>query len=360
MTAPTTTAPMASPVVPILGRLDTAHALHALLIVGLSALWLTLLQRIIPLPTTGKASATTYFYAILLIAVGWMLLRSFLCLIAATRSQYPVDIPLWEQVLLIANELIAAGLFALFGANLLVRFFQPDVFTTRFDALYQIAVGIIIGAFYGGMQVMWTRRGNRWLSQHRVWMRLARAFAPLIFIVTVMIILRRFLERIDERSAALLTAPDVSLAILAVVPMLALIVVVLVIIIYSGDAGLRQRFMPDVVTRWLPAGLIRRLATVSDMDILMIIILFATLIPTFLVLGQDRGFLAEIESEIAQSGRAVIETSEQALALLFAIPFYALIVFLLAFTGGRCRSRACRSPSARNSYGNYRSASSSC
>ena len=60
----------------------------------------------------------------------------------------------------------------------------------------------------------------------------------------------------------------------------------------------------------------------------------ATVIPVYLLLfGDTGGVVGGLRQQILQRGSALIETSEQALALLFTLPFYVLIVALLALYG---------------------------
>ncbi len=298
------------------------------------ALWLLTLRLLIGSPLWGKDSQDTYFTLILLIAFAWMFLRSLLILLPPFYQRFSTGIPLWEQVLLAINEVIAAGLLATFGASALVHLLQPAVFTTRFNVTYVTGLGAAILIYYFGMQIMWIQRWNDWISRSEVWIRLARLIAPLLLIVTTMVLVRHFLDRADARTAALLGSSDFDLAILALAPVIWLLVLVSVIIAYTSGRGLRQRFLPDLLLERLPQRIANFLRSISDMDMLLIIGVLGTLIPVYLVLfGDTSGVVGSLRTQILQRGSALIETSEQALALLFAIPFYLLIVALLALYG---------------------------
>ena len=298
------------------------------------ALWLMTLRLLIGSPFWGKQSQETYFTLILLIAFAWMFIRSLLILLPPFYHRFSTGIPLWEQVLLAINEVIAAGLLATFGASALVHLLQPDVFTTRFNVTYVTGLGAAILIYYFGMQIMWIQRWNDWISRSEVWIRLARLIAPLLLIVTTMVLVRHFIDRADARTAALLGSSDFDLAILALAPVIWLLVLVSVIIVYTSGRGLRQRFLPDLLLERLPQRIANFLRSISDMDMLLIIGVLGTLIPVYLVLfGDTGGVIGTLRAQILQRGSALIETSEQALALLFAIPFYLLIVALLALYG---------------------------
>ncbi|MBL8134060.1 MAG: hypothetical protein JNL42_19515 [Anaerolineae bacterium] len=315
-------------------RFTRGHALHILMNWFYSSLWIALIRLVPGAPLTGKSSEQTYFLIIVLIAVGWMFLRSAAVQTRAFHARFSTAIPLWEQMLLAANELIATGLAALTGANVLVRLFQPDVFTVRFDTLYTGGLLAVTWLYYLGMQLMWTQRWNDWLSQSRTWLRLARLFAPLALIVCTQLIYRRFLERGDPRTAGLLGDTDLDLAVLAITPVLWLLIVVLIVIVVISRRGLRERFLPDDLLERLPARLTNILKTISDMDMLLILGVLATLIPAYLLLlGDTGGLIGLLRQQVLQRGSALIETSEQALALLFALPFYVLLVALLALYG---------------------------
>lgn len=306
------------------------HALYIAFYWAYSIVWLAVLRLLLDAPWIGKDSGNTYFLLIVLIALTHMMLRSLATLTRWLHTTFITQIPIWEQVLVAANEVIAAGVLAAFGANTLTRLLQPDVFTTRFDPVYTLAIGVVIGLYYLGIQLMWIQRWNNWLSRNEVWVRLARIFAPLALIVTSMVIFRHFSERPDSRAAGLLGDADFDLTIMALGPVIWLVVGVLVILVYTGSRGLRQRFLPHELLERLPDRAARVLNSISDMDMLLIIGVMATLIPAYLFLsGDSSGVIGVLREQILQRGSALIETSEQALALVFALPFYLLAVALL-------------------------------
>jgi hypothetical protein len=169
------------------------------------------------------------------------------------------------------------------------------------------------------------------LSKNVVWVRLSRVFAPLAAIVVVMVIAKYYIERSDPRTASLMGNSNTNLAVLALAPVILLVIIVMILLVYTGNKGLRQRFLPDLLLDRLPGRMARFLRTVSDMDMLLIIGVMATLIPAYLLLlGDSGGVIGVLRQQILQRGSAVIETSEQALAVLFATPFYILIIVLLS------------------------------
>jgi len=319
----------------ILGRsFNRRHAFYIALIWTYGIFWLALFRLLIRAPMWGKASEQTYDELILLIALSWMLLRSILILLPPFYKRFVTAIPIWEQVLLAINELIAAGLVATFGASALVHAFQPQTFTTRFDVTYVGGLGLVCGIYYFGMQLLWTQRWNDWLSRTSVWLRLMRVLAPLALIVTTMVLVRHFIDRADPRTANLAGGADIDLTILSLAPIIWLLILVSVIIVYTSRRGIRQRFLPDLLLDRLPRRIADFLRTISDTDMLLILGFLATLIPVYLVLfGDTSGVIGQLRQQILQRGSALLETSEQALALLFTIPFYLLIVALLALYG---------------------------
>lgn len=312
-------------------RFTRRHALYVVLFWVYSAVWINLVRLVPVAQPTGKGS--TYFYALLiaLIAITLAMIRSLLLLTPRFQRIFSAGIPLWEQILVAGNEAISIGLLALFASNLLVRVFQPDVFTTRFDAAYTIGIGAVVGLYFIGMQLMWLQRWNDWLSRNTVWVRLTRVLAPLFAVVTIMMIGRRFIERTDPRTANLLGDGNTNLAVLALAPVILLVIAVIMLLVYTGNSGLRRRFLPDLLLDRLPARLAGVLRSVSDMDMLLLLGAMATTIPAYLLLlGDSGGVIGALRQQILQRGSALIETSEQALAFLFAMPFYIAVIALLA------------------------------
>ena len=311
-------------------RFNRKHALYIVFTWIFSAVLLNLLRLLPSAQPIGKSS--TYYYALVIaiIAVVIMLVRALLLLTPRFQRVFASQIPLWEQVLLAGNEAIAAGLLVIFTSNLIVRLFQPDVFTTRFDVPYTLGIGAVVGLYYVGMQLMWLQRWNDWLSKNAVWVRLTRLLAPLAAVVTVMVIAKRFIERSDPRTANLLGDSGTNLAVLALAPVILLVISVIIVLVYTSNTGLRRRFLPDLLLNRLPSRLANVLRSVSDMDMLLILGAMATLIPAYLLLlGDSGGVIGTLRQQILQRGSALIETSEQALAVLFAMPFYIVVVALL-------------------------------
>ncbi len=315
------------------GEFTGAQVVYVVMVFAFALFTLSLLRLLDRLPFDGKSSQQTYFALVLVIAAAWMLVRSVL-LLTPFAKHFAVAIPIWEQVLLALNEVIAAGLLALWSGNLLVHTFQPNVFTTRLDPLYTTGIGFLVTVYYFGMQLMWTQRWNDWLSQNRVWVRLARLFALPALVVISMVIARRFIERTDPRTADLLSDADLDLALLALAPVIWMLVLTLTLLIFTSGRGLRRRFLPDGLLERLPARVGDLLRSISDMDMLLIIGVLATAIPGYLFLvGDSQGLIVALRAGILQGAGNLIETNEQALALLFTLPFYALCVLLLGLYG---------------------------
>ncbi len=314
-------------------RVSRRHALYFALLWVYSAVWIHLLRLLVSAQPTGKASGYFYALGLGLIAVTVMMIRALLILLSPRGYRFFVtQIPLWEQMMVAANEAIAAGLLAGYlGANVLTRLLQPSVFTTRVDLPYTLGLTITFALFYVGMQSMWIQRANDWLSQNTIWVRLARIIWPFELVVVTLVIARRFVERAEPRTANLLGDAAVDLAVLSLGAVIWLVILIITGLVYTSGRGLRQRFLPDLLLDRLPKGMARLLRTISDMDMLLILVLFSTLIPAYLFLLGDRGgLIGALQQQILLRGSALIETSEQALALLFAIPFYLLAVILLA------------------------------
>lgn len=312
-------------------RFNRRHATHLALYWLYSATWLHLLRLLAAAAPTGKASAAFYTLLIMVVALTLMMLRSLLMLLPIGARVFSSRIPLWEQVLLACNEFIAAGMMASFGGGVLARLLQPEVFTTRIDPWYTAGVSAMLILFYLAMQVMWVQRWNDWLSRTPVWLRLTRLIAPVTLVVASLVIAQRFIARAEPRTADLMGNSAADLAVLSIGAVVWLIILMVAVLAYTSTRGLRQRFLPDAVLERLPVSLARFLGSISDMDLLLIITLLSTSIPAWLfLLGDTGGVIGALSGQILRRGAAVIETSEQALALLFALPFYLLAAALLA------------------------------
>jgi hypothetical protein len=306
------------------------HAAYVVMLWVYLIAWVNVARALGSAPPLGKNSALFYTLAIALVMLTIMLVRALALLSYRFSRPFVTDIPVWEQALVAINEFVAAGLLALYAGNTLVQVFQPDVFTIRLNLPYTAGVGAVAVLYYGGMQLMWLARWNSWLSKNRVWVGLARTLSPLVLLVITMAIVARFAEQGDPRTASLLGSADTDVAVLAFAPVIWLLTVVVMLLVYTGRSGLRQRFLPDVLLDQLPPRLNRFLRTISDMDMLLILGVLATVIPAYLfLLGDTSGIIGALRGEILERGSVVIETSEQALALLFAMPFYVVIVGVL-------------------------------
>lgn len=316
----------------LLGQtLNLRHMLHIFFYWLLSAAWLGLLRQLIITPAAGKESQ--FFYVVLLAFFGvtWAAVRSLL--IVTVPRAYNIastEIPLWEQVLLILNESLAIGLTAYVWASVLVRVFQPQVFTVQLNLIYGLGLGVAGLLYYVLMQFLWLERWNRWLSQNQVWLVLARVFSPYILFVMTVLIASRFTERTDPRTASLLDSGDVDLAVLAVVPVIWLLVAVMMGLSYTSGRGLKQRFLPDALLAHVPLRLRRLLEAISDMDLLLLVGVLTMFIPVYLLFfGESGGVVGQARQAILQRGSALLETPEQALAIFFILPFYLFIVTML-------------------------------
>ncbi|MBC7810109.1 MAG: hypothetical protein H7175_03130 [Burkholderiales bacterium] len=315
----------------ILGHpFNRRHAMYVALFWAYSVVWLGLLRLLVVTPSQGKQSEFYYVLLIVVVALTVMASRSLLMLWRLGYRVFSTQIPMWEQLLLVVNELIATGLLAYIGGGLWVRLTQGNVFTTRVDLLYTIGLTLVALLYYLGMQLMWVQAWNNWLSTNRVWIRMSRLLAPLALLVVSLVITTHFARRADPRTANLLGEASFDLAILALAPVIWLVILVVTFLVWSRHGGLRQRFLPDLLLARLPGRIARFLSSISDMDLLLILGALSTLMPTyFFLLGDSGGVIGTLRQQILQRGSNVIETSEQALAVLFTIPFYILIMALL-------------------------------
>ena len=306
-------------------------ALHVLLYWIYTAVWSILVRMMFTLPSAGKDSQLFYVVLVAFLGVTWAMFRAVLIVVRPRFYELAsTGIPLWEQVLLAFNEVIALSLTAYVWGTIFVRLFQPAVFTTRFNPLYSIGLTGAVLLYYVGTQLMWLEHLNNLLSRNSIWLLLARIFSPFLLFVATMLIASRFTERIDPRTASLLDNADVDLAILALVPVIWLMILVVLWLVFTSERGMRQRFLPEALLERLPQQVQALFRAISDMDLLLMLALLTTFIPmNLLLLGENQGFVASARQSILQRGSALIETSEQALALLFVLPFYVFIMFIL-------------------------------
>jgi len=315
----------------VLGRpLDRSHAYYIALFWVYSLLWVQAYRQLAQLPQSGKQSETFYIFVLLFIAITFRTLVTLFGLTPLGNRLLISRLPLWEKILVATNEFIAAGLLAYVAGAQIAHAVQPQTFKLTVEPFYMGLMIALLILYYVLIQLMWIARWNRWLSRNQIWVRLARLLAPLAFITAMMLVARHFTRLSDSRTADLLGRADLDQMVLSLSPLILMMILTVVLLVYTGGQGLRQRFLPDQLTNALPERLKRFLSTVSDMDILLLCGAFATSIPLHAFLFDDasEGVLDVLRQQIANQN-ALIDSSEQALAVLFALPFYLLALFIM-------------------------------
>lgn len=308
---------------------NRSHAFYLSIFWLYSLIAVTVTRILLVTPAFGKESRPFYVFTILLIAVVFRMLFS---LFALTPLGYRVcmsKIPFWEQCLIAINEFMAAGLLAFILGGELTQWLQARVFTLQVNVWYS---GGLIGAalaYYLLVQAMWIQAWNQWLSKRVVWVTLTRLFAPLALVVASIVITQHFTNLSEARSASLLNTANIDQTILALSPIVWMMIFFVIVIVYTSNRGLRRRLLPDDLLQKLPIRLYNALNTISDMDILMLFGALASLIPLQLFLFNNIGVIGSLQAQLSRQN-ALIDSSEQALALIFALPFYLLAVALLA------------------------------
>ena len=265
------------------------HAFYVAIIWVCALLTVYVARQLIALPATGKESQLFYVFLVLMIAIVFRLLLAIYALFPAGYQLFMSRIPLWEQVLVAINEFVAAGLMALILGGELARALQPDVLTLRFDFWYSLGLMVAVITYYGLVQMMWVQRWNQWLSQRTVWLPIARVLFPFALVMATAIIIRHFTRLSDPRSANLLGTASIDQTILALSPIIWMMFFFGVLVVYTGNEGLRRLLLPDRLLKLLPERTYRALRTVSDMDVLMIIGAIASVIPLqVFVFNNDR------------------------------------------------------------------------
>ncbi|MEO0562203.1 MAG: hypothetical protein AAF125_08815 [Chloroflexota bacterium] len=307
------------------------HVLHTGLYWIYSAAALVCVQIVLVTDAAGKDSRLFYVFLLVFIALAWSSVRSLLIMTRPGAYEfYSTRIPLWEQTLLAGNELVSIALVTYIWSSVLVRIFQPDVFTTRLNIPYSVGLGVATLVYYIGLQLMWVQAWNNWISRHDVWVRFARFVSPFILLVTTILVASRFTQQTDPRTATLVENAELNFAALSLVPVIWMLVFVVMVLVYTGRRGLRQRFLPDSILDYLPNRLAVLIRAISDMDMLLVVGLLTTFIPVYLLFfGGEGQVITSLRQTIEQRGSVFIETSEQALAILFVLPFYTLILILL-------------------------------
>ncbi|MFZ4815397.1 MAG: hypothetical protein ACOYL5_12745 [Phototrophicaceae bacterium] len=312
------------------------HLLHLIIFWVAGAVFVRLFMLLLVTPSTGKESQFFYVLFIGVLGVLWMLIRSGLILTWPRAYQwFSTQIPIWEQVLLALNESITLALTSYVWADVLVRFFQPNVFSTRINYINAIGVAIVILLYYTIVQLMWGKRFNDWLSREGVWLVGIRFIIPFLLAATTILVFSRFTNRLDPRTASLLSNTLFDTAVFALSPVLWLLEFVLLILVYTSNRGIQERFFPDNLLEHLPEGLRNGIKALSDTDILLTLAVLVTLIPVnLLIFGESEGIISFASQVILERGQAFIESFEQSLALLSVIPFYVLVVLLLLLYAG--------------------------
>jgi hypothetical protein len=312
-------------------KLNMRHLLHIIFYWLFSTGALMFWRLLGGVDAAGKDSRLFYVFLVALVGFSYASLRSLA--IPSRPGAYrhhSTGIPLWEQTMLAANEVIAVGLVSYVWSSMLVRVFQPDVFTTRLNLTYSLGLGAATLLYYIGVQLMWVQRLNDWISRNEIWLRFARIVTPFVLLITTALISSRFTVETDSRTATLVANPELDFAVRSLVPVVWMLVFIVMVIVYTGRRGLRQRFLPDSLLEHLPGRTGQLFRAISDMDVILLISLMTTFIPTVLLFfGGDGGVIGEIRLWIEQRGSAFIESSEQALAIVFVLPFYLLIMLVL-------------------------------
>lgn len=313
------------------GPFTLRHALYIVLYWFFSAIWVLLLGILLQTPAAGKESQLFYIALIAWLQFTWAAGRSLI--IAAwpwAHRTFSTRIPLWEQVLIAINETLAIGLMAYVWGTVSVQIFQPFVFTLQINWPYAVGMGLATFIYWVLVQLMWTQATNEWLSQNRVWVVLARILSPFVLVVTTLLIANRFTEQTDPRTASLLDSRDIDLTVLGLFPVIWLLVVVVMGLVFTSRSSLRELFLPETLLNLMPARAQRILRAISDMDLLLVVGVLTTTIPVYLLfLGSEGGIVSTARQLILQRGSALVETSEQALAILFVLPFYLFILLIL-------------------------------
>lgn len=311
-------------------ELTSVHAFYLAVFWAYSQAWVVVLRQLQILPQLGKDSQAFYVVSIFFLMVTY---RAIFALFGVTHTGYSIlftTTPFWERVSIAINELIAGGLLAFYFGGVLARWVQPEVFTIYVDPLYTGGVLGSLVIYYFVIQLMWTQRWNNALSKNKSWVRLARFFAPLALIVATTVITNHFTRLSDPRTADLLGTANLDQTVLALSPVIWLLILAIVILVYTSSRGLSRRFLPLSLLKHLPARMRDVLTKISDMDLLLVIGILATWVPVQVLILDDSqiGILDTLRAQIAQQN-ALIDTTEQALALIFALPFYIVSLILL-------------------------------
>lgn len=304
-----------------------SHGFYLIVFWAYLQLFVFFLRIISAAPTSGKASEPFFIFLLIFLAITFRLLLSLFALTPYGYRLFFSEIPLWEQVMVALNEFISVSIFAFVLGRLIARFTQPTVFTLDPNIYYNLGLLVLTGTYFGLIQAMWFERWNSWLSKNNVWVRLARVMTPVALVVASLVIIRHFTNLSETRTANLLGDATIDETILALSPIIWMMIFLVLVIVFSGNRGLRRLLIPNKLMEHLPDRVARPLRTISDMDILLIFGVLATTIPVQLFLFQDTTFIGNLQAQL--QGNAIIDSAEQALALIFGLPFYIIALILL-------------------------------
>lgn len=312
----------------LLGRYFTrSHAFYLMIFWIYSQLFIIFFRIISDMPSVGKDSESYYIFLLIFLAITFRLLLSLYAITPLGYRVFISRIPLWEQVIVTLNEFISASIFAFVFGRLIARFLQPDIFTLEPNLYYNAGLLFLAGMYYVLMQAMWVGVWNRWLSGQKVWVNFARLFTPIALVIASIVIVRHFTNLSDLRTANLLGDATLDETILALSPILWMMVFFILVIVYSSGRGLRRMLIPNKLMEHLPVSIARPLRTISDMDILLVFAVLATVIPVQIFLFNNNTLIGQLQDGLRDN--AIIDSSEQALALIFGLPFYFIALILM-------------------------------
>lgn len=308
-----------------------AHAFYIAVFWAYSLLWVWSLRLLSATPSVGKDSRFFYVYLILFTAITFRVVMSLFALTPRGYEFFISGSKLWEKTLVAINEFVAAGSLAYVVGGELVGWIQPDIFTIEVNPTYSTGLIFVTLAYYGLVQAMWVAEWNARLSRNRTWVRLARVLTPIALGVASVVIARHFGRVSEPRAADLLGTANIDQSVLALSPILWMMIFFIVVMVYTSGLGLKQRFLPDRLTKYLPDWLENRLRDVSDMDILLLFLALMAYVPVqvFLFDSGQTDVIDTLSLQLEQQN-ALIDTSQQALAFIFTLPFYFLAVIVLS------------------------------
>lgn len=308
-------------------RFTRGHAFYVMVFWAYSQLFILFYRLLANSPSTGKESEDFYILLLLLLAVTFRLLLSLYGLTPSGYRIFISRIPLWEQVMVALNEFIAASILSFVAGRLIARFVQSDIFTLDSNIYYNSGLIVLSVTYYLIIQLMWIAVWNRWLSRNNVWVRLARIMTPVALVIASVVVARHFTSLSDPRTANLLGAAFIEETILALSPIFLMMIFFILVIVFSGGRGLRRMLIPNKLMEHMPDALARPLRTISDMDLLLMFAVLTTVIPLQLLFFNSNAFIGELQTRL--QGNALIDSSGQALALIFGSPFYVVALLLM-------------------------------